>query len=277
MIRLIKEEEGYLYYVDDQNVEFIGDYALVQAVMVSTTRRNITIPEEHLNSIYKVYVHIKENLVFGIINKEYKEAFSDLYKAGKSTNSAHEYLMFYRFNREIIRIGEKDFIVTVSYYDDDRNWLEIKHLRIVKKTIRLINDKLPELKPTNIKTILKSRYFLYDVKAAKAIGPKYSLIEDFKKYNSSKGEIIMAAKVVDNITSLKMNGIYIPKNKDTALSTELHFYINEEGKIVSNIYSTFDQEKYGWQTHKEYKLLRREILEKLKSLEAINISNIKKL
>ena len=164
--------------VDEEHVHFINGIAAVNAIVSSRE-----------DEIYK-------KIYSGIINEEYQEVFDDEEEYG----DANRNLMFLGYNTNILRCGEKDFIVTVQQGDEYHTCYANKHIRIEDMKETLINENIGDCSKTNDENILIiggdfnwHDKKLYDIAKGKYIGEGYdeiSVIDGYSDRFAVKKELL---------------------------------------------------------------------------------------
>ena len=228
--------------VNEKKVQFINGIAAVHA----------TVRSEYDTDTYS-----------GIINEEYQEVFDDDEQYG----DACRYLMFLGYNTKILRSGENDFIVTVRVGDEYHSYYLNRHVRIEDGKAVLVNEDIGKYYKTNLENIL-------------IIGGRYD-VHDKKLYNITKGKHICGGydeisviegrpdyfAVKKSITSLTKDS---PKDEDLYLTDELYFQIDQNGHIVSKVFSQrkLDFLDYGDVSLDEYPMYRKkELIEESQKLK----------
>ncbi len=193
----------------------------------------LSVDEEQVHFINGIAaVNIKDGnrkLYSGIINEDYQEVFDDEYRYGE----ARRYLMFLRYNTNIFRCGENDFIVRTRHGDDHNFYYTNAHIRIVDKKAIFINKDIGEYYPTNLKNIFiidgNMNWHdkgLYDISKGKHICGGYDEISVVDGYPNH-------FFVKKRITSLTEEAT----DEDLYLTDYLYFQIDQNGHIITKIFS----------------------------------------
>ncbi len=192
--------------VDDTKLEFRNGVAIAKA------------------SIYALdYAY----LCYGLINEDFQEMFANKLSSRYECN-----LMFFPYNKEILRFGDNDFIVTVDCTDgnDCRSWTEIRHIRIVDGFPTLINRLAGSCTKTTDETVAimdsSSGKALYSIERGEVITPSLDSIEESSTY----------CGVFDVMTRV----IPRPSESFYHFVDYLCFKIDSEGKRVSAVLSSLD-------------------------------------
>ena len=233
---------------DENNVDFINDKALVNLVGLARSGHqfnkeqdrklnsrefkellySFTNDEKLIYTLMNRYQNIVLNTdVYALIGKDYKEyklvAKGDVYldeylKDKFSVNSAF-------CTKSIERIGENDFIIK----DDTGNF----HIKLDGNSIAGCKIISEDFKKTNLSNVLQDNHKLYNLDTMK-VSRYYDYIGNFKEYLRKDGSIYNAAHAIKYVTvSEIVDGIERTK------TNTLDFFIDEEGKIVSHVYSSF--------------------------------------
>lgn len=227
--------------VDEEQVHFINGIAAVNATIVGR----------------------KEN-ISGIINEEYQEVFDDEIQYGESRRN----LMFFEYNTKILRCGENDFIVTVRQGDEYHWHYANKHIRIQDMKTTLINENIggEYLKTNNENILIIEKPFNW---------------HDKKLYNIAKGEYIKGSydeiSIIDGYPNCfavkkRINSLVekSSKDEDLYLTDNLYFQIDQNGHIISKIFSQRKLEflDYGDTDVDNYPLYcKQELVEESKKLK----------
>ena len=142
--------------------------------------------------------------------------------------------MFLRYNKNILRFGENDFIVNQQQSDEFYTFYSNKHIRIEGMKAILINENIGEYSKTNDENIL-------------IIGGDFNW-HDKKLYNISKGEYIGGGydeiSVIDGYSNRfavkkRVTSLTEESRKDERLflTDDLYFQIDQNGNIISRIFS----------------------------------------
>lgn len=229
--------------IDEERVHFINGIAAVNALVVGR------------NEMYS-----------GLINEEYQEAFDD--KSQYGDINARKYLMFLRHNTNILRCGESDFIVTVRQGDEYHHSYANRHVRIKDMKATLINRDIGQYIKTNNENILitksiSSPYrYLYNITKGEYVKDGYdeiSIIESYPNYFAVK-------KHIDSLIEVSS------KDEDLFLSDDLYFQIDQDGHIISRVYSQRKLEflNYGDINIDNYPIYRKhELIEESKKLKDV--------
>lgn len=236
---------------DEKNVEFINDKALVKLVGLAKSGHHFNEEQDRKlssmefkdllcsftddsNLLYTL-VNRYQNVVldtevYALINRDFKECEltvnEDVYLSefviGKfRTNRAF-------CTKSIKRIRDNDFILTESR--------ATFHIKLDGNNIigcKLIADKFKE---TNLPNVLKSEHKVYNLDTMQD-SRYYDYIGDFEEFIKNDGTLYNASHAIKNITVKEnVDGI------DRLKSCTLDFYINEEGKIISPIVSSIDDD-----------------------------------
>ncbi len=229
--------------VDEKKVHFINGIAAVHA----------TVRGEY-----------KTTTCSGIINEEYQEVFDDDYEL---YGDARRYLMFLGYNTKILRCGENDFIVTVRVSDDNYSYYVNRHVRMEDRKATLINENIGEYHKTNLENMLMigRKFNWYDKKLYNIMKGKYTC-RGYDEISVIDGQPDYFA-VKKSITSVTKDS---RKNEDLYLIDDLYFQIDQNGHIVSKIFSTrkLDFLGYGDKNIDDYPMYRKqELIEESQKLK----------
>ena len=236
---------------DEKNVEFIDDKALVKLVGLAKSDHHFnkeqdrklsslefkdllcsfTDDENLLYTLVNRYQNVVlDTEVYALINRDFKEvelsANEDVYLsefvADKfKTNRA-------LCTKSIKRVGDNDYILTESR--------ATFHIKLDGNNIvgcKLITDKFKE---TNLPNVLKSEHKVYNLDTMQE-SRYYDYIGDFEEFVKKDGTEYNASHAIKNITVKEnVDGI------DRLKSCTLDFYINEEGKVISPVASSIDND-----------------------------------
>ncbi len=236
---------------NENNINFINDKALVKLVGLARNEHHFnkdqdrklsnlefkdllcsfTNDESLLHTLINKYQNgVLNTKVYALIDRNFKECNltvnDDVYLKEFVSNK-------FKINRafctkNIKRVKANDFIIT-----DDTGTFHIKLDGNNIIACKLINN---ELKKTNLPNVLKSKHKLYNLDTMKE-SRYYDYIGDFEEFVKKDGKEYNAAHVIKNIT-IKENIDGIKRAK----SCTLDFFINEEGKIISPIASSIDDD-----------------------------------
>lgn len=233
---------------DEKNVEFIGDKALVKLVGIARSGHHfnkeqdrklnsrefkdllcsITKDENLIYTLMNRYQNVVLNTdIYALINRDYKEY--DL--VAKSDVYLDEYLKDkFRVKRafctkSIERIGENDFIIK-----DDTGTFHIKLDGNKITGCKIIGE---DFKKTNLPNVLHDNHKLYNLDTMK-VSRYYDYIGEFKEYLRKDGSVYNAAHAIKYVT-VSENVDSIERTKTSTLDC----FIDEEGKIISHVYSSF--------------------------------------
>lgn len=152
----------------------------------------------------------------GLINENFCEAYD---------NCSATDLMFLPYNKEIIRFNDCDFIVGVNCGEDDRDWIEYRHVKVIDGEVHLMHNHLGECQKVEqpFLTITgKNKKALYDIDQGGFLTPYVENI-GISKDNSHTFDVL--AQVTCDLYEL---------------IDYLYFKINSEGKAVSTVFSCLD-------------------------------------
>lgn len=196
----------------------------ISAVVDETTlefKNGVAVAE----AIIKCYGTDKTYKCFGLIDENFCEVYGDVIDGDITSQS----LMFYRFNKNIVRCGDNDYIVEVSCTDYDRSWTEFRHISI-ENGVPIFVNKLgtpyfPKKRHSNLVTVgtIGGCYRIYDVLKRCYITPELSYIRPSVEDD----------RVFD--VSLSMTA-----DCDDLVLDHLYFKIDTQGNIVSDAISTLD-------------------------------------
>jgi len=232
--------------VNEEEVHFINGIAAVNAIVIDRNSEEKTICS-------------------GIINEEYQEVFDDEDQYGNYLIRRN--LMFLEYNTNILRCGENDFIVSVCRGNDDFSYTVNKHIRIKDMKATLVNEDIGYYFKKNNENIL-------------IIDGMFNRHEK-KLYNIAKGEFLKEAYdeifiIEDNpncfTVKKRVNSLTeeSSKNEDLYLSDDLYFQIDQDGNIISKVFSQrkLDYLDYGDLDINQYPTYRKqELVEKNKKLK----------
>ena len=233
---------------NENSVEFINDKALVKLIGIARSGHHFNEDQDRKLSseefknllcsftndkrlIYTLINRYKNIIlntdIYALINKDFKEY--DL--AMKGDFYLDEFLKSkFKLNhvlctKKIERLRENDFIII-----DNTGCFHIKLSGNNIVGCKVISE---DFKKINIPNILKSEHKLYNLDTMEA-SRYYDYIGNFKEYLRKDGSSYYAAHTVKNIT--------VKENIDGVERTEtstLDFFIDEEGKVISHIFSSF--------------------------------------
>ncbi len=221
----------------------------------------ISVDEEQvhfINGIAAVNItDSKGKMCSGIINEEYQEVFDDdEYQYGKACRN----LMFLRYNTNIFRCGENDFIVCTRRGDDYHFYYTNMHIRIVDRKAMCINKDIGEYFKTNLENILiigGNRNWhnkgLYDITKGKQICEGY---DEISVIDGDPNRFFVKKR----ITSLTEEST----SEDLYLTDNLYFQIDQNGHIISKVFSErkIQYLNYGDQDIDDYPMYcRQELVE----------------
>lgn len=181
-------------------------------------RNEISVAQAEVNAI-DYYGNSYSYQCVGLINEDFLEVYDGV------TVSA---LMFLPYNKEIIRFGDCDFIVAVNCGEDDRDWLEYHHVKIIDGEACLMNDRLGECQRVNnpFLTITgKNKRALYDIKEGKFLTPYVANVR-------------MSENAVDCFDVISQ--VKVEFEDEYELIDYLYFRINSKGETVSDVFSCLD-------------------------------------
>lgn len=118
--------------VDEEQVHFINGIAAVNVIAMDINRSD-------------------KYICSGIINEEYQEVIDDEDQYEKFVIRRN--LMLLEYNKNILRCGENDFIVTVHQGDEYFSCVN-KHIRIKNMKATIINENVGKYLKTNNENIL---------------------------------------------------------------------------------------------------------------------------
>ena len=236
---------------DEKNVEFIDDKALVKLVGLAKSGHHfneeqdrklssmefkdllcsLTNDENLLYTLVNRYQNvILDTEVYALINRDFKEVeltvnddvyLSEFVADKFKTNRA-------LCTKSIKRVGDNDYILTESR--------ATFHIKLDGNNIvgcKLITDKFKE---TNLPNVLKSEHKVYNLDTMQE-SRYYDYIGDFEEFVKKDGTEYNASHAIKNITVKEnVDGI------DRLKSCTLDFYINEEGKVISPVASSIDND-----------------------------------
>ena len=236
---------------DEKNVEFIDDKALVKLVGLAKSGHHfneeqdrklssmefkdllcsLTNDENLLYTLVNRYQNvILDTEVYALINRDFKEVeltvnddvyLSEFVADKFKTNRA-------LCTKSIKRVGDNDYILT-----ENRATFHIKLDGNNIVGCKLITDKFKE---TNLPNVLKSEHKVYNLDTMQE-SRYYDYIGDFEEFVKKDGTEYNASHAIKNITVKEnVDGI------DRLKSCTLDFYINEEGKVISPVASSIDNE-----------------------------------
>ena len=236
---------------DEKNVEFIDDKALVKLVGLAKSGHHfneeqdrklssmefkdllcsLTNDENLLYTLVNRYQNvILDTEVYALINRDFEEVEltvnDDVYFSEFVVDK-------FRINRalctkSIKRVGDNDYILTESR--------ATFHIKLDGNNIvgcKLITDKFKE---TNLPNVLKSEHKVYNLDTMQE-SRYYDYIGDFEEFVKKDETVYNASHAIKNITVKEnVDGI------DRLKSCTLDFYINEEGKVISPVASSIDND-----------------------------------
>lgn len=236
---------------DEKNVEFIDDKALVKLVGLAKSGHHfneeqdrklssmefkdllcsLTNDENLLYTLVNRYQNvILDTEVYALINRDFKEVeltvnddvyLSEFVADKFKTNRA-------LCTKSIKRVGDNDYILT-----ENRATFHIKLDGNNIVGCKLITDKFKE---TNLPNVLKSEHKVYNLDTMQE-SRYYDYIGDFEEFVKKDGTEYNASHAIKNITVKEnVDGI------DRLKSCTLDFYINEEGKVISPVASSIDND-----------------------------------
>lgn len=205
--------------VDEEQVCFINGIAAINAIVTGKNGK-------------------ADGIISGIINESYQEIFDDENQYGDC--DIRRNLMFLGYNKNILRCGENDFIVTVrqgnEYHWHDAN----KHIRIKDMKAILINKDIGEYSRTNDENILiiggmfnRHNKKLYNITSGEYTNGSYDEISIIDGYSNR----FVVKKHINSLTEDSS------RDEDLYLTDDLYFQIDENGHIISKIFS---QRKLGF-------------------------------
>ncbi len=194
--------------VDEEQLEFKNGVALAKA--------NIVAMQYGQKKAYECY---------GLIDEEFHEVYGDV---KQEDFKAQRNLMFLRYNLSIERFLDNDYIVKVSCgADDDRLWIEYRHIRVENGVPKIIN-KISEPIKTKVDRLVICSYSgglcLYDVSMGAVITPYLSSIKE------NEGGLF------DVSIRIKLGS----RKDKYDLTDYLFFRIDSNGKIVSSVLSSLE-------------------------------------
>jgi len=160
----------------------------------------------------------------GLINENFREVFED-----KLPDSYERNLMFFPYNKEIIRFGNNDFIVKVICCNEGSSWKEYRHIRIVNGVPVLMNDNLSCCQYTsdeNLAIIGEDEKALYSIEHAKELTPYVESISESETYDGIF-DVMATVKPLDVENHLQLLDF-------------LYFKMNAEGRCVSSVLSSLE-------------------------------------
>ena len=236
---------------DENSVEFIDDKAIVNLVGLAKNGHHFneeqdrklssmefkdllcsfTNDENLLYTLVNRYQNvILDTEVYALINRDFEEVEltvnDDVYFSEFVVDK-------FRINRalctkSIKRVGDNDYILTESR--------ATFHIKLDGNNIvgcKLITDKFKE---TNLPNVLKSEHKVYNLDTMQE-SRYYDYIGDFEEFVKKDGTEYNASHAIKNITVKEnVDGI------DRIKSCTLDFYINEEGKVISPVASSIDND-----------------------------------
>ena len=236
---------------DEKNVKFIDDKALVKLVGLAKSGHHfneeqdrklssmefkdllcsLTNDENLLYTLVNRYQNvILDTEVYALINRDFKEVeltvnddvyLSEFVADKFKTNRA-------LCTKSIKRVGDNDYILT-----ENRATFHIKLDGNNIVGCKLITDKFKE---TNLPNVLKSEHKVYNLDTMQE-SRYYDYIGDFEEFVKKDGTEYNASHAIKNITVKEnVDGI------DRLKSCTLDFYINEEGKVISPVASSIDND-----------------------------------
>ena len=233
---------------DEENVEFIDDKALVKLVGLAKNGHHFNKEQDRRlssmefkdllcsftkdeNLLYTL-VNRYQNVVLGtevyaLINREFKECKLTATKdVSLDKYLKDKFRIDHAFcTKNIERIGENDFIIK-----DDTGTFHIKLDGNKIAGCKIISD---DFKKTNLPNVLQDGHKLYNLDTMK-VSRYYDYIGEFKEYLHKDGSTYNAAHALKYVpVSETVDGI-----ERTKRST-LDFFVDEEGKIISHVYSSF--------------------------------------
>lgn len=236
---------NFIISIDEEQVHFINGIASVNATVIDKNGR-------------------KKEVISGIIDEEYQEVFDDENSYGEF--DARRNLMFLGYNTNILRCGENDFIVTVRQGDEYHFHYANKHIRIKNMKANFINEDIGEYTKTNDENILiiggmfnEHNKRLYNIAEGKHIG-RYTEISTIDGYPN-------CFAVKKHINSLTEES---PRDESLYLTDDLYFQIDQNGHIISKIFSQRKLEflDYGDVDIDDYPLYcKQELIEESKKLK----------
>ena len=251
-MKVIETIENIDFILPDENsVEFIDDKAIVNLVGLAKSGHHfneeqdrklssmefkdllcsLTNDENLLYTLVNRYQNvILDTEVYALINRDFKEVeltvnddvyLSEFVADKFKTNRA-------LCTKSIKRVGDNDYILTESR--------ATFHIKLDGNNIvgcKLITDKF---KKTNLPNVLKSEHKVYNLDTMQE-SRYYDYIGEFEEFVKNDGTEYNASHAIKNITVKEnVDGI------DRLKSCTLDFYINEEGKVISPVASSIDNE-----------------------------------
>ncbi len=251
-MKVIETIENIDFILPNENsVEFIDDKALVKLVGLAKSGHHfneeqdrklssmefkdllcsLTNDENLLYTLVNRYQNvILDTEVYALINRDFKEVeltvnddvyLSEFVADKFKTNRA-------LCTKSIKRVGDNDYILTESR--------ATFHIKLDGNNIvgcKLITDKFKE---TNLPNVLKSEHKVYNLDTMQE-SRYYDYIGDFEEFVKKDGTEYNASHAIKNITVKEnVDGI------DRLKSCTLDFYINEEGKVISPVASSIDND-----------------------------------
>ena len=251
-MKVIETIENIDFILPDENsVEFIDDKAIVNLVGLAKNGHHFneeqdrklssmefkdllcsfTNDENLLYTLVNRYQNvILDTEVYALINRDFEEVEltvnDDVYFSEFVVDK-------FRINRalctkSIKRVGDNDYILTESR--------ATFHIKLDGNNIvgcKLITDKFKE---TNLPNVLKSEHKVYNLDTMQE-SRYYDYIGDFEEFVKKDGTEYNASHAIKNITVKEnVDGI------DRIKSCTLDFYINEEGKVISPVASSIDND-----------------------------------
>lgn len=251
-MKVIETIENIDFILDDEkNVEFINDKALVKLVGLAKSGHHFNEEQDRKLSSMEFKDLLcsftdDPNLLYTLVNR-YQNVVLDTevyalidrdFKECKLTANEDVYLSEFvadkfKTNRalctkSIKRVRDNDFILTESR--------ATFHIKLDGNNIigcKLIADKFKE---TNLPNVLKSEHKVYNLDTMQD-SRYYDYIGDFEEFIKKDGTVYNASHAIKNITVKEnVDGI------DRLKSCTLDFYINEEGKIISPVATSIDDD-----------------------------------
>lgn len=251
-MKVIETIENIDFILPDENsVEFIDDKAIVNLVGLAKSGHHFneeqdrklssmefkdllcsfTNDENLLYTLVNRYQNvILDTEVYALINRDFEEVEltvnDDVYFSEFVVDK-------FRINRalctkSIKRVGDNDYILTESR--------ATFHIKLDGNNIvgcKLITDKFKE---TNLPNVLKSEHKVYNLDTMQE-SRYYDYIGDFEEFVKKDETVYNASHAIKNITVKEnVDGI------DRIKSCTLDFYINEEGKVISPVASSIDND-----------------------------------
>lgn len=236
---------------DEKNVEFINDKALVKLVGLAKSGHHFNEEQDRKLSSMEFKDLLcsftdDKNLLYTLVNR-YQNIVLDTevyalldrnFKECELTVNEDVYLSEFvvdkfKINRalctkSIKRVRDNDYILTESR--------ATFHIKLDGNNIigcKLIDDRFKE---TTLPNVLKSEHKVYNLDTMQK-SRYYDYIGEFEEFVKKDGTVYNASHAVKSIT-VKENVDGINRIK----SCTLDFYINEEGKVVSPVASSIDND-----------------------------------